>query len=68
MVWWKNNNLVFFLSVNLDQSETTREAQREMYSALQQRKEALEETMRKKLEELKQLCLKEGVSSRYEKV
>ncbi|XP_064606112.1 LOW QUALITY PROTEIN: FERM domain-containing protein 4B-like [Liolophura sinensis] len=46
--------------VNLDQSETTREAQREMYSALQQRKEALEETMRKKLEELKQLCLKEG--------
>ena len=33
-----------------------------MYTALKARKEALEEAVNKKLEELKQLCIQEGVS------
>ena len=49
-------------SVNCDPSVEAVKAQREMYTALKARKEALEEAVNKKLEELKQLCIQEGVS------
>lgn len=45
--------------VNLDQLDTIK-AQREMFEALKARKEALDEKLRKKTEELKLLCLQEG--------
>lgn len=48
--------------MNCDPSVETVKAQREMYTALKARKEALEEAVNKKLEELKQLCIQEGVS------
>jgi hypothetical protein len=54
-------NILTF-SVNCDPSVEAVKAQREMYTALKARKEALEEAVSKKLEELKQLCLQEGVS------
>eukprot|EP00105_Crassostrea_gigas_P010369 XP_011425619.1 PREDICTED: FERM domain-containing protein 4A isoform X6 [Crassostrea gigas] len=46
--------------LNCDPSVETVKAQREMYTALKARKEALEEAVNKKLEELKQLCIQEG--------
>lgn len=48
--------------MNCDPSVEAVKAQREMYTALKARKEALEEAVNKKLEELKQLCIQEGVS------
>ncbi|KAL5014938.1 hypothetical protein ScPMuIL_009208 [Solemya velum] len=38
----------------------SQKVQRDMYEALKARKEALEEALRKKTEEVKQLCIKEG--------
>ncbi|XP_056000425.1 FERM domain-containing protein 4A-like isoform X4 [Ostrea edulis] len=46
--------------LNCDPSVEAVKAQREMYTALKARKEALEEAVSKKLEELKQLCIQEG--------
>ncbi|CAH1784308.1 unnamed protein product, partial [Owenia fusiformis] len=48
------------LELSIEESETTKAAQRDMYAALKARKEALEEALRKKTEELKLLCIKEG--------
>ncbi|KAK3103250.1 hypothetical protein FSP39_017835 [Pinctada imbricata] len=45
--------------INFDPSDAIKE-QRVMYSALKARKEALEETLKAKTEELKKLCIKEG--------
>lgn len=39
----------------------SQKAEREMFKALKARKEALEEALRSKLEELKLLCFQEGV-------
>ena len=52
--------LITFL-VSLDDLEATRTAQRDMHAALKARKEVLEEALRKKTEELKAICIKEGV-------
>ena len=49
-------------TVNAENSETQK-AEREMFQALKARKEALEEAVRKKVEELKLLCFQEGVSN-----
>jgi len=46
--------------LSLDDLEATRTAQRDMYAALKARKEVLEEALRKKTEELKAICIKEG--------
>ena len=46
--------------VTQEDIEESRQAQREMYSALKARKLALEEVLHKKTEELKSLCLKEA--------
>ena len=46
--------------MNFDPADTAK-VQREMYSALKARREALEDILRKKTEELKNLCIKEGV-------
>lgn len=51
------------LTVTLEELEATRGAQRDMFAALKARKEVLEEALRKKTEELKAICIKEGVSS-----
>ena len=56
-------NSVLFISVNFDPADTAK-VQREMCSALKARKEALEDILRKRTEELKLLCIKEGVSYR----
>ena len=48
------------MTVNAENSDTQK-AEREMFQALKARKEALEEAVRKKLEELKVLCFQEGV-------
>jgi len=48
--------------VNLEQVDSQK-VQREMYQALKARRDAMEETLRKKTEELKLLCIKEGVST-----
>ncbi|XP_050412007.1 FERM domain-containing protein 4A isoform X3 [Patella vulgata] len=45
--------------LNIEQSDTLK-AQREMYQALKARKEALEDALKKKTEELKNLCFQEG--------
>ncbi|XP_063399881.1 FERM domain-containing protein 4A-like isoform X1 [Mytilus trossulus] len=45
--------------INLDQLDAIK-AQREMFEALKARKEALDEKLRKKTEELKVLCMQEG--------
>ncbi|XP_045166561.2 FERM domain-containing protein 4A-like isoform X3 [Mercenaria mercenaria] len=45
--------------LNFDPADTAK-VQREMYSALKARREALEDILRKKTEELKTLCIKEG--------
>ncbi|XP_041348053.1 FERM domain-containing protein 4B-like isoform X3 [Gigantopelta aegis] len=45
--------------LNIEQSDSVK-AQREMFEALKARKEALEEALRKKTEELKLLCFQEG--------
>lgn len=50
--------------MNCDHSVEAVKAQREMYTALKARREALEESVNKKLEELKQLCIQEGVSGK----
>lgn len=42
-------------------SEESKAATIEMLTALQSRKDALQEALKKKTEELKSLCLKEGV-------
>lgn len=54
-----SNSLPIFQIENC-QSEESRVARLEMLSALKARKEALEEALKKKTEELKNLCLKEG--------
>lgn len=48
-----------YKKVNFDPADTAK-VQREMYSALKARREALEDIVRKKTEELKNLCIKEG--------
>ncbi|CAG5116747.1 unnamed protein product, partial [Candidula unifasciata] len=45
--------------LTIEQSDSLK-AEREMYQALKARKEALEESFKKKIEELKLLCLQEG--------
>ena len=45
-----------------EELEASQAAKRDMYAALKARKEALEEAVKKKTEELKLLCIKEGVS------
>lgn len=50
--------------MNFDPADTAK-VQREMYSALKARREALEDILRKRTEELKTLCIKEGVSSSH---
>lgn len=45
--------------LNFDQIDSVK-VQREMYQALKARRDALDETLKKKLEELKLLCIKEG--------
>ena len=49
-------------SVTPEELEASQAAKRDMYAALKARKEALEEAVKKKTEELKLLCIKEGVS------
>ena len=51
------------LLVTVEEIESSRIAQKEMYEALEARKRLLEEALKKKTEELKQICLKEGVHS-----
>lgn len=46
--------------MNFDPADTAK-VQREMSVALKARRTALEEALSKRLEELKQLCIKEGV-------
>ena len=48
--------------MNFDPADTAK-VQREMFAALKARREGLEEILRKRTEELKLLCIKEGVSS-----
>ena len=52
--------MLLLISVNFDPADTAK-VQREMCSALKARKEALEDILRKRTEELKLLCIKEGV-------
>ena len=47
--------------VTVEQSDSLK-AERDMYAALVARREALQEALRKKTEELKAICLQEGVS------
>lgn len=54
----------FLVSVTIEQSDSLK-AERDMYQALKARKEALEESLKKKIEELKLLCLQEGVHILY---
>ncbi|GFO44979.1 Ferm domain-containing protein 4a [Plakobranchus ocellatus] len=53
------NHFVQHRKVTIEQSDSLK-AEREMYAALLARREALEEALRKKTEELKALCLQEG--------
>lgn len=55
-------SLLYILTVTIEQSDSLK-AERDMFQALKARREALEDTLRKKLEELKLLCLQEGVKS-----
>ena len=50
----------FSIAVNFDPADTAK-VQREMCTALKARREALEEILKKRTEELKLLCIKEGV-------
>ena len=45
-----------------DDIESSRAAHRDMFAALKARRDLLEEAVRKKTEELKAICLQEGVS------
>ena len=49
------------LLVTAEDIEESRVAKREMYSALKARKEVLEAALRKKMEELKLVCIAEAV-------
>ena len=53
--------IVCLVSVNFDPAETEKVRQ-DMCTALKARRAALEEDLRKRTEELKLLCIKEGVS------
>lgn len=44
------------------ESDSSQSAKKDMLAALKSRQEALEETLRQRLEELKKLCLREAVS------
>ncbi|WAR26545.1 FRM4A-like protein [Mya arenaria] len=60
----ENNNVKMALkspskTVNFDPAETSK-VQREMYTAMKARREALEEILKKRTEDLKLLCIKEG--------
>ena len=57
------DDILVHVLVGPPELEETRAAQRDMYAALKARKEALEEALRKKTEELKALCLNEAVSA-----
>lgn len=46
-----------------EESELSRSVQRDLWLALKARKDALESELKAKLEKLKELCLKEAVSS-----
>ena len=48
-----------------DDIESSRAAHRDMFAALKARRDLLEEAVRKKTEELKAICIKEGVSLGY---
>ena len=48
--------------MTVDDVEASRAAHRDMFAALKARRDLLEESVRKKTEELKALCIKEGVS------
>ncbi len=48
------------MTVTPEDLEASRAAQRDMFAALKARKDALEEALKKRTEELKALCLKEG--------
>jgi hypothetical protein len=54
--------LFVLFSVPPEEAAEYAAAKREMYQALKARKAALEEALKKKTEELKALCLQEGVS------
>lgn len=47
------------------ESDSSQSAKKDMLAALKSRQEALEETLRQRLEELKKLCLREAVSGGY---
>lgn len=55
-----NNSAAHLTADDLESSST---AQRDMQSALKERRRALEEIVKKKTEQLKALCLQEAVSS-----
>lgn len=50
---------VLVIAVNFDPADTAK-VQREMYLAMKARREQLEEALKKRTEELKMLCIKEG--------
>ncbi len=54
---------LFSLAVSAEELEACRAAQRDMMEALKARRAALEDALSKRTEQLKQLCLKEAVSS-----
>ena len=51
---------MMFVAVTVEDLEASRQATRDMHQALRARKEALEEQLRLRTEELRALCLKEG--------
>jgi hypothetical protein len=48
-----------------EESELSRNVQRDLWSALKARKDTLESELKAKLEKLKELCLKEAVSASF---
>uniref|UniRef100_A0A8C5YF73 FERM domain containing 4A n=1 Tax=Microcebus murinus TaxID=30608 RepID=A0A8C5YF73_MICMU len=53
------------LSSGSQESDSSQSAKKDMLAALRSRQEALEETLRQRLEELKKLCLREAVSGSF---
>lgn len=47
------------------ESDSSQTAKKDMLAALRARQEALEETLRQRLEELKSICIREAVCENY---
>ena len=61
LIWFDQLIGIFFLGENV--SSLSKAAEQEMLTALAARKEALLDKLKDRMEELKQLCLQEAVSS-----